>query len=137
MVQGIFDPFRELEVWVDADHAGCIRSRKSTSGLALQLGKCTIKMSCKTQGVIALSTGEAEYYSLVSGACNALGEQAVLKDWGISVPISGYMDATTGLAIGSRHGLGKVKHIDTVYLWVSRSSVMEGSRWQRNPQLIC
>jgi len=64
--------------------------------------------------------GEAEYYSLVSGACNALGEQAVLKDWGISVPISGYMDATTGLAIGSRHGLGKVKHIDTVYLWVQQ-----------------
>ena len=56
--------FSRLEVWVDADHAGCIRSRKSTSGLAIQLGKCTIKMSCKTQGVIALSTGEAEYYSL-------------------------------------------------------------------------
>ena len=70
--------------------------------------------------MIALSTGEAEYYSLVSGACNALGEQAVLKDWGITVPISGYMDATTGLAIGSRHGLGKVKHIDTVYLWVQQ-----------------
>ena len=28
------------------------------------------------------------------------------------------MDATTGIAIGSRRGLGKVKHIDTVYLWV-------------------
>ena len=44
----------------------------------------------------------------------------MLKDWGITVPISGYMDATTGLAIGSRHGLGKVKHIDTVYLWVQQ-----------------
>ena len=29
----------------------------------------------------------------------------------------GYMDATTRLSIGSRHGLGKVKHIDTVFLW--------------------
>ena len=27
------------------------------------------------------------------------------------------MDATTGLSIGSGHGLGKVKHIDTVFLW--------------------
>ena len=30
------------------------------------------------------------------------------------------MDATTGLAIGSRHGLGKVKHIDTVFLWAQQ-----------------
>ena len=29
----------------------------------------------------------------------------------------GFMDATTGLAIGSRHGLGRVKHIDTAFLW--------------------
>ena len=28
------------------------------------------------------------------------------------------MDATTGLSIGSRHGLGKVKLIDTAFLWV-------------------
>ena len=27
------------------------------------------------------------------------------------------MDASTGIAIGSRRGLGKVKHIDTVFLW--------------------
>ena len=28
------------------------------------------------------------------------------------------MDATAGAAIGSRRGLGKVKHIDTIFLWV-------------------
>ena len=28
--------------------------------------------------LIALSSGEAEYYSLTSAACNALGEQSVL-----------------------------------------------------------
>ena len=28
------------------------------------------------------------------------------------------MDATAGAAIGTRRGLGKVKHIHTVYLWV-------------------
>ena len=49
------------------------------------------------------------------------------------VPIIGYMDATTGLSIGSRHGLGKVKHIDTVFLWVGkgqahRYSISMGTR---------
>ena len=28
------------------------------------------------------------------------------------------MDATAGIAIGSRRELGRVKHIDTVFLWV-------------------
>ena len=73
--------------------------------------------TCKSQAVIALSSGEAEYYGLVSGLCQGLGEQSTLHDWGITIPMIGFMDATTGLAIGSRHGLGKVKHIDTVFLW--------------------
>ena len=111
------DKFTQLEVWVDADHAGCIRSRKSTTGTVLRLGKNTIRTTCKSQAAIALSSGEAEYYGLVSGLCQGLGEQSTLHDWGITIPLIGFMDATTGLAIGSRHGLGKVKHIDTVFLW--------------------
>ena len=117
--------FTSLELWVDADHAGCIRSRKSTTGTVLQLGRCTIRTTCKSQAVIALSSGEAEYYGLVSGLCQALGEQSQLRDWGVHVPIIGYMDATTGLSIGSRHGLGKVKHIDTVFLW-AQDAVLTG-----------
>ena len=40
------DKFTQLEVWVDADHAGCIRSRKSTTGTVLRLGKNTIRNTC-------------------------------------------------------------------------------------------
>eukprot|EP00439_Symbiodinium_sp_Y106_P058249 s1290_g8.t1 len=64
-----------ITLWVDADHAGCLRSRKSTTGYCIRLGNSTIKAGCKSQAVIALSSGEAEYYGLVSGSCNALGEQ--------------------------------------------------------------
>ena len=28
------------------------------------------------------------------------------------------MDSNTGLAIASRHGLGRVKHVDTIFMWV-------------------
>ena len=115
------DKFTQLEVWVDADHAGCIRSRKSTTGTVLRLGKNTIRTTCKSQAVIALSSGEAEYYGSVSGLCQGLGEQSTLYDWGITIPMIAFMDATTGLAIGSRHGLGKVKHIDTVFFKGTRS----------------
>ena len=111
------DKFTQLEVWAVADHAGCIRSRKSTTGTILRLGKNTIRNTCKSQAVIALSSGEAEYDGLVSGLCQGLGEQSTLKDWGISIPMIGFMDATTGLALGSRHDPGRVKHIDTAFLW--------------------
>ena len=28
------------------------------------------------------------------------------------------MDATAGISIGSRRGLGRVKHLDTIFLWI-------------------
>ena len=39
------------------------------------------------------------------------------RDLGVSLKPSALMDASAGIAIGSRKGLGRVKHIDTIYLW--------------------
>ena len=84
------DQFTCINAWSDSDHAG----------------------------VIALSTGEAEYYALISTASTALGEQAMMADWGVKLSVNIAMDASAGISIASRRGLGKVKHIDTCYLWV-------------------
>ena len=54
------------ESWCHTDHAGCIRTRKSVSGCALMLDGSTVSTYCKGQAVIALSSGEAECYGLVS-----------------------------------------------------------------------
>ena len=106
-----------MSTWVDANHAGCVRTRKSTSGGVVMLGQSTTKTYSKSQAVIALSGGEAEYYGLVSGISHSLGEQVTARDWRVLLDIQLYMDATAGMAIGSRKGLGRVKHIDTVFLW--------------------
>ena len=37
-----------------------------------------------------------------------------------------WMDATAGIAIGNRRGLGRVKHVDTVFLWV-QEKVTDGN----------
>ena len=108
----------DLEVWCDADHAGCIGTRKSTTGCVILLGTSTTKTFCRGQGMISLSSGEAEYYGLVSATAEALGEASLLKDWGIKVGVQIYMDATAGISLGSRRGLGRAKHIDTLFLWV-------------------
>lgn len=79
-----------------------------------------IRSFCRGQAVIALSSGEAEYYGLVSAASKALGGQSVARDLNVRLSIRIWMDATAGAAIGSRRGLGKVKHIHTVFLWVQQ-----------------
>ena len=81
------------------------------------MGRSVIHTYSKGQAVIALSSGEAEYYGLVSGISQTLGAVALGRDWGLGLRAHVWMDATAGIAIGSRRGLGKVKHIDTVFLW--------------------
>ena len=113
--QTYINPFA---MWTDSDHAGCIKTRKSVSGGVLMAGGCCIKTYSKGQGVVSLSTGEAEYYSLVSGASNLLGEVSTALDWGIKTVNEVNMDASAGISMGSRRGLGKAKHVDTQFHWV-------------------
>ena len=102
-------------MWTDSDHAGCIKTRKSVSGGVLMAGGCCIKTYSKGQGA---PTGEAEYYSLVSGASNLLGEVSTALDWGIKTENEVNMDASAGISLGSRRGLGKAKHVDAQFHWV-------------------
>ena len=85
------------------------------------LGGSAVSTYC----VIALTSGEAEYYGLVSVTSQLLGLQSTLLDWRWKFNAHVWMDATAGIAIGSRRGLGRVKHIDTAFLWV-QAMVTEG-----------
>ena len=115
--------FTRIESWCDTDHAGCIRTRKSVSGCAF--GGSTVSTYCKGQAVIALSSSEAEYCGLVSATSQMLGLQSILFDCGWKFNANVWTNATAGIAIESRRGLGRVKHIDTVFLWV-QAMVTEG-----------
>ena len=86
---------------------------------------CVDATYCKGQAVIALSSGEAECYWLVSATSQMLGLQSILLDWRWKFHAHVWMDATAGIAIGGRRGLGRVKHIDTVFLW-AQTMVTEG-----------
>ena len=103
---------------VDTDHAGCLRTRRSTNGGALMHGHHTLKSWATTQAVIALSSGEAEFYGVVKGASALLGAIALARDLGILLKGRIHTDSSAAKGIASRRGLGKTKHIDTQYLWV-------------------
>ena len=65
-----------LQVHVDSDGAGDLLARKSTTGVIVRRGKHLLRhMSC-LQTLVALSSGEAEHYALIRGACTSLGIQS-------------------------------------------------------------
>ena len=70
----------ELHLKVDSDHAGCLRTRRSTSGGAALHGAHCIKHYSSTQTVIAISSGESEFYSIVRGSSVGLGLLSLAKD---------------------------------------------------------
>ena len=62
-----------VDVYSDTDWAGCVKTRKSTSGGCTMLGQHLIKSWSSTQSDISLSSGEAEFYGVVKAAGMGLG----------------------------------------------------------------
>ena len=84
------------------------------------LGKCTIKTWSSTQNVVALSSGEAEYYGLVKAASHGIGMRNLLHDLRYT-RIEGIQlltDASAAMGIASRRGVRKVRHIGVSQLWL-------------------
>ena len=82
------------------------------------MGKHVVKTWSSTQSVIALSSGEAEYYGLVIGGSVGLGFQSMLGDLGIYRGLKLKTDASAAKGIANRRGLGKLRHIEVNQLWL-------------------
>ena len=113
-------PISFVDVWSDSDHAGCLRTRRSTSCAALMAGGHLLRFTATTQTVVALSSGESEFYALVKATSMALGAQAMAKDLGLVLQARVRYDATAGAGIASRRGVGRVRHLHTPSLWIQR-----------------
>ena len=62
-----------LDVFVDTDFAGCVQTRRSTSGGCAMIGRHLIKHWSSTQKVLALSSGEAELSGILKGTSEGFG----------------------------------------------------------------
>ena len=99
-----------LQVHVDSDWAGDLLGRKSTTGVIVRRGEHLLRhMSC-LQTLVALSSGEAEYYSLIRGACTSLGIQSHYQI---------YSDSSAARSVARRRGIGgRLRHLQTRHLWL-------------------
>ena len=112
----------QLETYSDPDWAGCRRTRRSTTGGYTVVGSHLIKMLCKTQAVVALSSAEPEVYGSVRALTDTMRLLSMYKDLGTHMNGSVLGDAITALAIVARQGLGKLRHLDTNYLWIQEKA---------------
>ncbi|GKE35523.1 retrovirus-related pol polyprotein from transposon TNT 1-94, partial [Tanacetum coccineum] len=106
--------------YVDADHAGCQDTRRSTSRSAQFLSDKLVSWSSKKQKSIAISSTEAEYIAL-SGCCSQiLWMRSQLTDYGFKfykIPL--YYDNKSVIALccnNVQHS--RAKHIDIRYHFI-------------------
>ena len=84
----------------------------------MKVGEHCVKTWSSNQAVIALSSGEAEFYGIVKGASNAMGISGILDDLGVNLSVSLSTDSSAAKGIANRRGLGKMRHIELSELWV-------------------
>ena len=95
-----------VDVHVDSNWASGLE-RKSTSGGMMMICGTVVKHWSRTQATRELSTAEAEYYAVVTGAAEGLGMQSMMADLGVTNQVRVWTDSNAVKAIASRRGLGE------------------------------
>ena len=113
------DPY--VTVLADTDYAGCPVTRRSTNGGIVFDNLNPLHAWSTTQTTPAMSSGEAELYGCVKGSAEGLGVVSAMKDLGEKRMLRVGLDSSAALGIVRRVGLGKLKHVDTKYLWVQHA----------------
>nr|GEX28036.1 uncharacterized mitochondrial protein AtMg00810-like [Tanacetum cinerariifolium] len=111
----------ELTAFSDSDHAGCLDSRKSTSGgIQFLGGDKLVSWSSKKQDCTSMSFAEVEYVSLSACCAQVLWMRTQLTDYGFyfdKIPM--YCDSKVAIAISCnlvQHS--RTKHIDVRYHFI-------------------
>ncbi|XP_024187552.2 uncharacterized protein LOC112192448 isoform X2 [Rosa chinensis] len=121
----IFSKFSHLDVsgYTDADWAGNITDRRSTSGYFTFVGGNLVTWKSKKQKVVARSSAEAEYRGMARGLCEMLWLRNLLRDLGFmqkkAMPL--YCDNKAAIEIAHN----PVQHDRTKHVEVDRHFIKE------------
>lgn len=110
-------PCSSTSIQVDWNGAGCLRTRRSTTGMCILHGDHLIRSISRTQANVALSSAEAELYAMVHAGSEGLGARAMGLDVGRDLSPHLHVDASIAIGIAQRKGFGKVRHLDAQSFW--------------------
>ena len=88
--------------------------RRSTTATAAKQGNT---LSRQRRRQIGLSSGESEFHAIVRGPAPAVGMKSMAGDYGNEVKVALETDSVSGSGMSLRLGAGKVRHVDTQWLW--------------------
>nr|GEY27073.1 uncharacterized mitochondrial protein AtMg00810-like [Tanacetum cinerariifolium] len=109
-----------LTAFLDADHAGCIDTRKITSGGIQFLCDKLVSWMSKKQNCTVMSSAEDEYLALSASCAQVMWMRTQLQDYGFTyhkIPL--YYDSQSAIAISCnpvQHS--RTKHIHTRYQFI-------------------
>ena len=79
----------------------------------------------------ACSSAESELYGAVKATSEAMGLTSMFADLGVPTKACVMTDASATLSIIRRNGLGKLRHINTNYLWVQERQAQKDVDYEK------
>ncbi|CAN0839525.1 Retrovirus-related Pol polyprotein from transposon TNT 1-94 [Linum grandiflorum] len=129
---GIFLPASgtsDITAYANADHAGCLDTRRSTSGWCVMLGDSCVAWRCKKQDRVSKSSTEAEYRSMSDVCSEIVWLARLVQELGGTPtrPASLYADNTSAIAIATNPVFhDRTKHFET-HVHFIRELIADGS----------
>ena len=99
----------------DLQFTASMLGRTMASGGMTMVGGAVIKSWSNRQATVALSAGEAEFYSAGKAAAELIGIKSMMRDMGWDADIKLHVDATVAQAMANRQGIGKIRHLEVRY----------------------
>ncbi|PNX67846.1 putative copia-type protein, partial [Trifolium pratense] len=114
---------REIEIFTDADWAGSVTDRRSTSGYCTFVWGNLVTWRSKKQPVVSRSSAEAEFRALSQGICEGIWIKRVLDEIGILNfdPIKVLCDNQSAISIAKN----PVHHDRTKHVEIDRHFIKE------------
>jgi len=110
-------PDGEIHVVCDASWASG-EGRRSTSGGTIWIQGCLLQHWARTQPIVALSSCESELVAMNVAVMEAKLVQSISQEVGIPQKLHLHADSTAGLAVVSKRGPGRLRHLEVKQFWL-------------------